>query len=314
MENMKQNNRIIGRFDGDEEGPLIIAIGGTHGNEPAGVHAIQQLLVLLEQERISNPGFIYRGTFIGVIGNVSALDQQVRFHQKDLNRSLIPNEIVALRQQPIESLRNEDKEAVQLVDCIEKEISRYKPKYMVVVDLHTTTAFGGVFSVVSGLPGARAIARDLKAPVILGFINGLAGTTLHYFTNEQMQIPTTAIVFESGQHNEPKAVDRAISALVHTMRSVGAVHPRDVEGKHNDLLQEAVVGLPEIVNLVYTHKIVPQDHFVMRPGYSNFQAVVKGEYLADSIHGPIYAPMKGLILMPLYQKQGDDGFFIVEEI
>jgi succinylglutamate desuccinylase len=52
----------------------------------------------------------------------------------------------------------------------------------------------------------------------------------------------------------------------------------------------------------------------MRPGYVNFQPIQQGEHLANDTTGPVLAPEDGLILMPLYQPQGSDGFFVVQEI
>ena len=51
----------------------------------------------------------------------------------------------------------------------------------------------------------------------------------------------------------------------------------------------------------------------MKPGYRNFQRITKGEELAMDKKGPIYAPKEGMIIMPLYQNSGNDGFFLVEE-
>ena len=39
----------------------------------------------------------------------------------------------------------------------------------------------------------------------------------------------------------------------------------------------------------------------------------ENEILADNTNGTVRAPVSGRLLMPLYQKQGDDGFFIVTE-
>ena len=50
----------------------------------------------------------------------------------------------------------------------------------------------------------------------------------------------------------------------------------------------------------------------MNEGYLNFQEVKKGEHLANDKNGPIYASEDSLILMPLYQKKGEDGFFLVK--
>ena len=52
----------------------------------------------------------------------------------------------------------------------------------------------------------------------------------------------------------------------------------------------------------------------MRPGYENFKPVGSGEVLAKNTAGNIRSPEAGRILMPLYQEQGEDGFFIVRPL
>jgi succinylglutamate desuccinylase len=51
----------------------------------------------------------------------------------------------------------------------------------------------------------------------------------------------------------------------------------------------------------------------MQPGYKNFQPIKKGELLAQQNGKPIYSEWDAYIFMPLYQKQGNDGFFVVTE-
>jgi len=46
----KSLNRIIGRYDGSEKGPMLVCIGAMHGNEPAGVRAIELVLKMLDVE------------------------------------------------------------------------------------------------------------------------------------------------------------------------------------------------------------------------------------------------------------------------
>ena len=307
-----QRSRCIGRFDGDERGPLLIAIGGMHGNETAGVFAIERLLEMLLFERVSKADFVYRGRFVGLVGNLAALRLRKRFIREDLNRYLDPERVAALQHQ--RDLAAEDLEAYELVESVRAEIADYEPEHVVLLDLHTTTAEGGVFSIVNDSPAARAIALDLHAPVILGMLDGIANTTLHYFTSKNLGVSTVCMVFESGQHDDPLSVERAISALVKCMRSIGAVHPRDVEGHHDESLRESTEGLPELVRFRHAHRIAQGDEFVMRPGFLNFDPVQVGMHLADDRNGPIHAPCDGLLLMPLYQAQGEDGFFIVEEL
>lgn len=50
----------------------------------------------------------------------------------------------------------------------------------------------------------------------------------------------------------------------------------------------------------------------MLPGYENFQLVKKGEVIAEDSNGPIVVKEDGLLLMPLYQNKGEDGFFIIK--
>ena len=48
----------------------------------------------------------------------------------------------------------------------------------------------------------------------------------------------------------------------------------------------------------------------MKPGFRTFDRVWSGQELAQDRHGCIRSPQDGYILMPLYQNQGCDGFFI----
>ena len=305
--------RIINVYEGDYEGPLFITIGGVHGNEPAGILAMERLFKMIKVEPLQNPTFKFRGTFIGLKGNVAALEQKVRYINQDLNRVLLKERVEKALAAAIPE-NEEDKEIKELISTIRFFIKKYKPQKLVILDLHTTTAHGGVFSITSLKPESEKIAKGLYAPVVRGIINGLQGTSIHYFTTENMGVDTTTIVFESGQHDDPVSVEFAISGIINCMRAVGCVQPIDVEQRHDNLLVHYSKHFPRLVEIIYTHKITEEDQFVMRPGYKNFQPVQKNEVLAKDKNGEILCPADGMILMPLYQKQGADGFFLVKKI
>ena len=185
---------------------------------------------------------------------------------------------------------------------------------MVVLDFHSTTAYGGIFSIPTDDPESLRIAIELHAPVIKGLLKGVQGTSLHYFCNDNFAPETVAICFESGQHQEELSINRAIAALTNCMRTIGCVKAEHVENRHDSLLIEYSKGLPQVAELITIHNIDPEDNFKMHPGYKNFQKVKKGELLATDQHGPIYAVEDGLVLMPLYQKQGNDGFFLIRSL
>ena len=150
--------------------------------------------------------------------------------------------------------------------------------------------------------------------MVTGLLDGIRGTSLHYFCQDNFAPETVAVCFESGQHQEPLSVKRAIAAQTNCMRSIGCVRAQDVENRHDRLLIEYSTGLPKVAELIRIHSIRPEDEFEMVPGFKNFQAIHVGQLLARDRHGPIYAPQDGLILMPLYQPQGEDGFFLIKKV
>jgi succinylglutamate desuccinylase len=309
-----ESAHIIGRKEGGEPGPLFICMAGMHGNEVAGVLALQTVMQLLDREPYVNPGFVFKGRLLALLGNTRAYFQRKRFIEKDINRQWSRENIAKINQSPPWALQAEDLEIKELLFIIESEIEAYKPDRIVMLDLHTTSASGGIFAIATDHPESIRIAMELHAPVITGMLRGLRGTTLHYFTGENFKSPVASAAFEAGQHDDPLSVNRCIAAIINCMRSIGSVRPEDVENKHDDLLKEYAKDLPKIADLISVHSITAADEFEMKPGYQNFQPVAKGEILARDRNGFIRSPVDGLILMPLYQPQGSDGFFLIKKI
>ena len=125
---------------------------------------------------------------------------------------------------------------------------------------------------------------------------------------------TSGAAFEAGQHEDPLSVSRSIAAIVHCLRATGCIGAEDLQNPYESVLERYSERLPKVTRLRYVHHIRPGDAFRMRPGYVNFQPVRAGEHLAEDATGPILSPYDGLMLMPLYQPKGSDGFFIVEAL
>ena len=310
--------RLIGEYSGSDKGTLVIALAAMHGNEPAGVLALRDLFQMLEDEPIKNPNFQFQGRIVGLIGNLQAYERKMRFVKKDLNRELTLENIEKAKQ-PTRSLSQsqqafEDLELIELLQCIDNQINTYKPEKIIVLDLHTTSAAGGIFTFVSEDEESLDIAITLNAPVVKGLVKGLGGTTLHYFREKNLGIPTVGICFEAGQHDDVFSVRRTIAWLVNCLKTVGCLNANDVESRHDEVLRGYSKNLPKAVQVIDNHHIMPNDNFKMRPNYQNFQPIKKGETLATDKNGVIQSPEDCLILMPLYQPQGSDGFFLVKEI
>ena len=73
---------LIGWVRGDTEGPLLLCVGGLHGNEPAGVAGLEELVAEIEAR-----SHLVRGDFVAVAGNLQALAAGRRFMSYDLNRA-----------------------------------------------------------------------------------------------------------------------------------------------------------------------------------------------------------------------------------
>jgi succinylglutamate desuccinylase len=311
--------RIIGTYTQHNKGPLLLVFGGVHGNEPAGVEALRILFQMLEKEPELNPGFEFRGTIIGLVGNQRAYAAGMRYLSQDLNRAWKTDDITWIRSAQPQQLVDESAEISELISLITSLIETYTPSTLLLLDLHTTSAGGGIFCIPGDEADSLHLASLLRVPVILGLMNGIEGTMLKYLMHELLQQNphpprTMGVAFEAGQHNDPDSVSRSIAAIINCMRAGKLIDEKDVDSRHHEILDAYSRNLPKITLLRHVHHTQPEDLFKMRPGYVNFQPIAAGEHLADNIRGKILSPMDGMILMPLYQPKGADGFFIVEPV
>jgi succinylglutamate desuccinylase len=302
-----QFRRELGTYGGQTAGPLVICIGGIHGNEPAGALALQRVL-----RRLHEAAPPFKGELVAFAGNLGALNGGTRYLSRDLNRMWTPERLDLLKDQacgaPTES---EEQEQRELSAVIWSALTR-KRGDVIFLDLHTTSSEGAPFAVISDTLINRHLAMRLGVPVILGLEENLDGTILNYIN----EFGYAAVGFEAGQHQAPSSVENHEAAIWLTMVEAGCLPPEDAP----DLLAlrrklaQASSGLPPVLELRYRHAIQETDEFVMEPGYTNFQRVQKGQALAKDRRGEVRAPESGLLFMPLYQRQGEDGFFLVREV
>ena len=308
-------NRKIGQYGGKWPGTLVLVFGALHGNEPAGVYALKEVFNLLENEQRIHPEFVFRGKLVGFIGHLQAFEKKVRFLGKDLNRIWEPDLVQQLLQEEKEQQTDEAREIIEIFESIRAEIEAFPSKEIVLLDLHTTSAEGGIFSIPTDELGSLDLARELHVPVVLRLQDSIDGPLLKfaaagYFNTSHANV--SAIAFEAGQHDDPESVQRSVAAIICCLYATGACQRKDLGRRYYDLLRSSSAHLPPVVILRYVHHIKPGDQFRMKPGYLNFQEIRRGEHLADDVNGPIFSPLNGLILMPLYQPKGADGFFIVQ--
>ena len=297
-------DRVLGRIRGREPGTTLIFVAGVHGNEPAGLQALQRIL-----PQLAESGLMVRGDLVALAGNRQALAAGRRFIGRDLNRAWTKDRIDALRGGAPMGADVEDREQAELLSEMEKAIAEARGP-VTVMDLHTTSGDGGVFSTISDRLPNRAFGLAIPAPLVLGLEEQVDGTMTEFFDREGH----VTLSFESGQHEEPEAVERAEGAIWIALEHFGLVEgPNPNASSARKRLAREFSQLPRVVEVRYRHPIEPDDRFDMLEGYRSFQSVRENELLGRDSHGDVRSPEAGRILMPLYQKQGEDGFFVVRE-
>lgn len=73
--------RVIGKIKGSQQTPTLIFIAGIHGNETAGVYALNNVM-----RKINSSAITIKGNIVALSGNLNALCQGIRYENVDLNR------------------------------------------------------------------------------------------------------------------------------------------------------------------------------------------------------------------------------------
>ncbi|MGD8747747.1 MAG: succinylglutamate desuccinylase/aspartoacylase family protein [Balneolaceae bacterium] len=302
----KSSERIIGALEGAADGPTVILMAGMHGNESAGVQAVSKVLDMLTGTQSH-----FRGTVIGLRANINALEQNVRYVDEDMNRIWFPAILDQIRNTPGHKLdsseRFEIKQLLKILDGL-KQPDDYPT---ILADVHTFSAEGWMFSITSSKPRQRELLSKLHVPMVFGIEETLRGTALGYYQKQGF----VSFGLEGGQHDNKLTLYNTTASLLLLLQASGCIDKEDVSEieEFRGHLKSHTQNLPVETKLVYQHIIQPNDDFEMRPGFKNFQPVKKGEWLASDRAGKIVARCDGYILMPLYQSQGNDGFFIIKE-
>ena len=297
---------LIAAVRGSLSGPTLLILGGIHGNEPAGVLAAERVLPRLQERRAE-----LRGEVVMLRGNSRALQRNVRYIDADLNRLWRADSAGAVQSRnslPFEaSERMEQRELLALL----KEVTSRARGEVYFLDLHTTSAPGKPFATVGDTLRNRRFARKFPVTIVLGLEEQIEGTLLEYINN----LGAVTMGFEAGQHEATTSVDHHEAVIWNATVATGNFRREDVnELDHLQSLLSHAGGGRRVVEVRHRRAISAADDFQMKPGFRNFQPVRRGEVLARDRMGEIRAHETGLILLPLYQKLGDDGFFLGRDV
>jgi succinylglutamate desuccinylase len=297
---------VAGDFGRGEAGPTMIVFGGLHGNEAGGANALRRVA-----EKMHERSSKLHGRLLLLFGNTRALIEGVRFIDSDLNRYWTRDNVERNRPDSgAAKVISEDHEQSELLTVLWPAIAAARTE-VYAIDLHSTSAEGVPFATVGDTMRNRRFARMLPVTILLGIEEQLEGTLLEYLNN----LGAVTLGYEAGQHYADSTVDNHEALVWLALRNAGMLDAEGLpdERGHVETLRNAT-GKPRIVEIRYRHAIKPEDGFSMKPGFNNFDPVQKGDHLADDAGGTIPAGETGMVLMPLYQKLGEDGFFLGREV
>ena len=297
--------RVLGVWDCGRPGPTLLVLAGIHGNEPAGVRAVQRVLATLQERELP-----IAGRLVALAGNLQALGRRQRFLRRDLNRGWGAAQVQALAQRDQQGLTAEDREQHELLGHFE-DCLRTASGPVLFVDLHTSSAPGSPFLCLADTIDNRRVGLATGVPIILGIEETIDGASLEWFAARGV----CGFAVEGGQHESPEAVDNHAAVLWLLLERLRMLREHAIDSvPHREQLRRVSEGVPPIVEIVHRQVITPEDRFVMAPGFVNFARVAKGQLLATDRRGEVRAPAACHVVLPLYQAQGDDGFFLARSV
>jgi len=295
--------REIGRIVGHAPGPTLVVVAGIHGNEAAGIFAARRVLARLQSAELP-----LKGELVVLAGNLAALRLGKRYQVKDLNRQWTEARVAGLLASAGKDVAGdaEDNEQRELMAGIDAAITRSRGRVHL-ADFHTTSAAGIPFVLFGDTIAQRQFVRAFPLPIIVGLEEQLDGALSEYWTRHGC----VTFACEGGQHHDPGSIDNLEAVLYLSLATAGIIPPGSLPelAKSYALLRERRGELPPFLEVVSRHAISEADAFKMEPGFKNLNPASEGQLLAHDVRGEIRAPKDGLVILPLYQGLGNDGFF-----
>lgn len=297
-----QTERLIGKVKGNKTGPTFVVFAGIHGNETSGVFAVKDVLDSINPE-------IINGTFYAIAGNLKALEQHERFIDEDLNRLWTSENIKSILNKT--DVNTDENELLSILTLLKEILKTNKPPFYF-IDLHTTSSKTLPFITINDALINRKFSKHFPVPIVLGIEEYLTGPLLSYIN----QFGYVSLGFESGQHHDINAISNSVAFINLALVCAGVIYKKEIKEYNNfyNALSSQSKNAQLFMEVIYLHKIQQEDDFKMLSGFKSFQPIKKDVPLAVSNGSNVYSEYKGIMFMPLYQKQGTDGFFIIRVI
>ncbi len=293
--------RIIGKYTSNEKGPLLFVTAGVHGNEPSGVKALEKVFDELEKTKPE-----IKGTLVGVAGNKLALEKDQRFIEEDLNRTWKEESITNNKRDT-----HEQREMHEIIEVLESfPESNFTKRYF--LDCHTTSSASLPYISVQVVNDNDEWAQRFPTYIVRGFSDIVYGAIDHYLSRTGL----TGFTFEAGQHTDKTSVENQEGMIWLALKEACGLELEKISCYPDCVNNFAKKNAPDQKTFEIIHRYGREDNddFKMEHGYKNFQKIEKGELLALKNGKEVKSEWDAYIFMPLYQSQGNDGFFVIQEV
>lgn len=264
-------------------GPDFLITGGIHGDEPAGVHAVLNLLGKFAAGEFR----LNSGTLTVALGNEEALKADTRYVKHNLNR--------LFRDDLPDTAEYEVQRAAEL-----KKLFRSAEYFL---DLHSLTAESPPFIMCE-----RHLLRQCKAVglghVVVGWGKLASSSTKGDTENYGLRFGAEGFTVESGSHRDPRSPHNAWVAALRFLAAHGQVKGLSLP----PAAEEKVHFLQQVHN---------KDHssFAFTKPFKNFDRVKQGEVIGRSDIGILTAPYDCTLVLPgpPHYKVGEDIVYIATD-
>ncbi len=301
------NSRFISEKFISVESPTLILLLGMHGNETAGIEAVNKILNGIESQGKWGE---FKGNLYVIKANVKALEKAVRYQDVDLNRLWEPEQVERVMAKET-NLNSEEKEQKELIGVLNKILKTHTGK-IYFADMHTTSSVTPPFIVHLDSKENRRFSSYFSTSVVLGIEDFIKGT-LFDFIDDKVEV---SIVFEAGQHQAESSVtasENFILKLLEVTQLLPLESIKDISSSNTNI-EAGLSHKKSVFRIVYRHRIENGVAFKMKAGFVNFQKIEQSEILAWYDAKEVRAKEEAYIFMPLYQDKGSDGFFTIIKV
>ena len=231
-------NSII-KKDSGNSGKTLVIFCGTHGNEKAGVFVVEKALKNLE---------IKKGVIYFVFANPKAIEQNVRFTEKNLNRCFIKNQ---------KGETYEEKRAVELMKILDQADA--------LLDVHASTTPKTTPFIITD-SDFDAVKNMNFEIIVTGFDNIEPGGSDGYMKNSNK----VGICIECGYLGESaKNIDLAYDSIIQFLQYYQAI----------DKIKEASKLMKKILHVDEMQKVTGEE-FKLARSFFDFETIPKGTLIA----------------------------------